>query len=959
MAADARLDELLLRWEELHEQGQAPGAEELCRDCPELIAPLAERIRLLREMDDAFGTVPLEEPAGGTGPGAASESFLTRTSYRVLRFHAHGGLGEVLVARDEQLGREVALKRIQQTHSQAHASRVRFLREAEITGRLEHPGIVPVYGAGQDGRGRPCYVMRFIHGETLREAITRYHDGKDGLGFRQLVGRFVGVCNAIAYAHSQGVVHRDLKPANIMLGPYGETLVVDWGLAKEVKDREDGRVAETEGGAGEVGSVSGPATAEGQTLGTPAYMSPEQAAGRWDAVGPVSDVYSLGATLYTILTNRAPFEDRSVPQVLAKVQRGDFLPPRSWNSAISPALEAVCLKAMALRPENRYATALDLAADVEHWLGDEPVSAFPDPLSVRVGRWVRRHRTLVMSAAAAAVVAVVVLTVSTWLLARANRAEREAAEEARQQRARAEASFLQARETVDKYLAKVSQTQLLRSPGTQPLRRELLQMALDYYKEFLHQRSGDPSLREDVARTLGKIGQITGEIGSLDEALSWADRALSAWRELVAEQPDNSRYRRQLGEQLDGMGLLQRRTGRPDDALRSYQEAVEVLARVVREQPEDETAAEFLGRAHGNLGATLGLVGRYDESVQEIRRGLEVRERLLERRPKDRTLRLLNAHTYNNLGTNDIDRGRLDEALPLLQKARALYEQLVREEEAGPEGRKDQTIGAGAREAVPGTDFNIALLYLYRDEPGEALRWFTLARTAWERSLAENASSTVFRLRLVQADNQIGLAHLALGKKEEAERDFRQAHDRAEKLHADNPKDTDVVTETGISLDGLAEVRAESKAREEVLALLDQALAAHKQALAQAPKAVGYLGSLSSHYQTVGRINLRWGKPADAAMAWREAKATLPTDAVALLRIARGLAQCASMLGKDERERQQYADEAVETLREAIRAGLTGADRLRADKAFAPVRDRADFQALLAEMINTGARPPR
>ena len=162
------------------------------------------------------------------------------TRYRILRPHAEGGLGAVFVANDEELHREVALKEILERHAHNTENRLRFLLEAEVTGGLEHPGIVPVYGLGQYEDGRPYYAMRFIRGESLKSAITQFHladnpdrdPGERALSLRRLLTHFVDVCEAIAYAHSRGVLHRDLKPANVMLGKYGETLVVDWGLAK-------------------------------------------------------------------------------------------------------------------------------------------------------------------------------------------------------------------------------------------------------------------------------------------------------------------------------------------------------------------------------------------------------------------------------------------------------------------------------------------------------------------------------------------------------------------------------------------------------------------------------------------------------------------------------------------------------------------------------------------------------
>jgi serine/threonine-protein kinase len=328
--------------------------------------------------------------------------------YLPLRFHARGGLGEVFVARDEQLQREVALKRIKSEHADHPDSRQRFLREAEVTSRLEHPGVVPVHGLAHDPEGRPCYAMRFVQGETLQEAIYRFHDadkpgrdpGERGLTLRQLLSRFIAVCNTIAYAHSRGILHRDLKPANIMLGKYGETLVVDWGLAKPFTRTEVERTTGEETLC-PTPEEAGGGTRIGQAVGTPAYMSPEQAAGQ--PLSPASDIFGLGATLYTLLTGQPPYKG---DRVMDKARLGKLIPPQRIKKEVPRALEAVCLKAMAVDPQERYATALELAADVEHWLADEPVTAHREPRVVKTGRWLRRHRPLVAGVVALLLAAV-------------------------------------------------------------------------------------------------------------------------------------------------------------------------------------------------------------------------------------------------------------------------------------------------------------------------------------------------------------------------------------------------------------------------------------------------------------------------------------------------------------------------------------------------------------------------
>jgi serine/threonine protein kinase/WD40 repeat protein len=332
--------------------------------------------------------------------------------YSEVGEYGRGGMGRVLLVQDEHLGRDIAMKELLPDENASTIDNrpspvrmsaplmARFLQEARITGQLEHPGIVPVYELGYRQDGTLYYTMKLVRGKTLSEAIKERKTLRDRLG---LLSHFADLCNAIAYSHSRGVIHRDLKPANVMVGEFGETVVLDWGLAKTMGKADvhaDG-MAETLHAMKLEDDSQAAKTQYGQALGTPVYMPPEQAKGQLDQVDERSDVYSLGAVLYEILTADVPFTGKSVGEILDKVVNNDIVPVAQHEPNVPPELAAICQRALHKNPQHRYTTAKDLADEIERFQSGAIVQAHEYTFMEHLRRFVNRHKPIVATTAIA------------------------------------------------------------------------------------------------------------------------------------------------------------------------------------------------------------------------------------------------------------------------------------------------------------------------------------------------------------------------------------------------------------------------------------------------------------------------------------------------------------------------------------------------------------------------------
>ena len=936
---------------------------------PEIEATLARVTRnhngQATRADDGPECMATRSVGGSTGDGQR---------FRLLRPHARGGLGEVFVALDAELHREVALKQILEKHADDPVSRQRFVAEAEITGALEHPGVVPVYGLGTYGDGRLFYAMRFIKGDSLKEAIEHFHadatlqsnPGRRALELRKLLRRFLDVCNAVDYAHSRGVIHRDLKPANIILGQHGETLVVDWGLAKAI-GRADPSVGEQTIAPSSSGSSE---TMPGSALGTPAYMSPEQAGGDLDRLGLRSDVYSLGATLYCLLTGRPPFEGEDVGEILRRVQNGEFERPRAVNPALDKALEAVCLKAMANSREGRYASCRALAEDVDRWMADESVSAWAEPWTRTLLRWLTRHRTGVTGLAATVLAGVVGLSGVLAVQARDNAQlsaslAREtkagtalAAANARlvDEQAKVQARFELAQKAIATFHTGVSEDMLLKNDQFKELRTKLLKEAAAFYADLERLLTGqtDARSRKALAAGIVELAELTRKIGSAQEALAVHRRALAIRRELAAEPGADVASRLDLARSLRLVGFLRFLTGDDAGALTLSEEARDLAERLEADHPTNEVRS-VLADIRSSLARLLYYMGKSVEALAVHQTSVAIREKLAEAQPAVAGFQLELSWNYNDIGHALRTIGKPTEALEAHRKALAIAQKLA---EANPTVDRIQM-------NLAGTYNNIGLVLSRSGKPSEALEAQWKAVPIRQRLVDAHPAVIQFQGDLGWCHDQIAGLLLRTGKPADALVAYRKALAAFEKI-ADADPDTPWQSNRAWSHIDIGRVHARQRRLAEALTALDTGVAILQRRAQHEPKNTEAAGELGFGYVLRGAARVRAGRNAEAAADLRRAvelgdnfsrvgdsfgSFSQPDVRFAL---AQALALLAGLrtdprAGVTAAEASRFAEQAVAALRDAIGAGWADHDQLKAPD-FDSLRKRADFQKLVVDL---------
>jgi tetratricopeptide (TPR) repeat protein len=612
------------------------------------------------------------------GPSGAFAPLARVGDYRLLREIGRGGMGIIYEAEQESLGRRVALK-ILPSVAMLDAKRIeRFHREAQAAARLHHTNIVPVFGVG-DVEGLPYYVMQLIDGSGLDVVLMRLRrqeagDSTDGpLPLTPSMGeahcRWVAqlgsqIAQALAYAHRQGVLHRDIKPANLLVDRNGLVWITDFGLAK---------IADQHG-----------LTRTGDIVGTLGYLAPELLQGEADAR---SDVYSLGLTLYELLTLEPPFPRAHAARLLESVRRDEPVRPRRLNRAIPRALETIVLKAMAREPAHRYQTAEALAADLQNFLEDRQITARRANPGERLWRWCRRNRAMA-GLAATALAAVLFAGVVGWIgyvkTQAALKGEARQTSEARAASERAEANVelsLAAFESMFNYITR-RRALPARRPGSAAPRAAtasflnsfaddavLLQSVLEFYERFAARNATNAQLQVEAAKAYRRIAELQQRLGKPTEAEGSFARALAILERVVRKSPSVVAYQYELAETYASAEPSSEGAEAMAQAEQRLRHALEVCADLARRDPDSQRWRVLLSRAEGRLGFVLHMQKHNQEAETAYRQSLAGYKALDQRSPTVH-VDAVNAASIRLALADLLEQdGRTALAVPLLQEA--------------------------------------------------------------------------------------------------------------------------------------------------------------------------------------------------------------------------------------------------------------------------------------------------
>jgi tetratricopeptide (TPR) repeat protein len=807
---------------------------------------------------------------------------------------------------------------------------LRFYTEAEAAAQLDHPGIVRIYEVGQRD-GQHFFSMSYVAGGSLAASV------KDGpLPPREAAALVRMVAEAVAYAHGRGIIHRDLKPANILLDEGGRPQVTDFGLAKRLE-------------------ADNQLTSTGQVMGTPSYMPPEQAQGRVQEVGPASDVYALGAVLYSLLTGRPPFQAASVVDTLRQVLEQEPVAPRLLNPGVDRDLETICLKCLEKQAGKRYASAQALAEDLRRHAAGEPIVARPVGSAGRLWRWCRRNPRTAAAAAAVTLLLLLVSVGSTWaaLAIRQERnqkeAERQAAVAAREEadgaRKLAQQNETLAAEQADLALETVNtlifevQRRLSKDPGLQPLKRQLLRTALDGLQRVASRAGGQSRIRWSMEDALARMGELSLQFGNSEEAYGYFQRRYEMTRADLDAEPGNARLTERVAMACVNLAEVSMSVRRDmKKALSLYQEAVELRTRVA------QIRSDVLRRQNDRLLPSQRMWPFY--------------------------IKLNLSESWTRVGLTHYFLGESAQAERPILKSLALREELVTGLLAGeaawtlsatPTGSATLLSVAAsvpwlselASEQVQNLARNYHLIgeiYFRLRNPEKSLVYYARCAAIREAALAAHPEDYRLRGDLGQFYEYYGTVHLCLGDPHQALPLYDRSLQLLREVAAADPS-----VEYRRNLAAALYSRGTAARRMNDAAGADECfrecLRIRDELAAKDP------GNDRARMDLI-LVLPHCGKHVQAASLAETLRAGRRNDRELLLVIARCYAQCAAAVFGDTPVAAGYEQEALESLRAAVAQGYSDVVVLESAPDLDPVRGRPEFKTLL-EKVRSAVIAPR